>query len=76
MQQKLKKHKHIDDIRLAVQVTMRDPVIAADGHTCERAAMQAWLQHHHTSPVTGVSLAHSRLVSNVIVKAAIANQQD
>ncbi len=30
---------------------MIDPVIAADGHTYERVAIDQWLQHHHISPV-------------------------
>ncbi len=28
------------------QVLMKDPVITADGHTYERAAMQTWLARH------------------------------
>ncbi|KAL0048081.1 hypothetical protein WJX82_007291 [Trebouxia sp. C0006] len=32
------------------KAVMVEPVIAADGHTYERAAMQHWLQHHPTSP--------------------------
>ena len=35
---------------------MVDPVIAADGHTYERAAIQQWLQTHPTSPVTSCHL--------------------
>ena len=59
-----------------MQTTLIDPVIAADGHTYERAAMQQWLQQHKTSPVTGASLAHFRLISNVIIKTAISSQQE
>ena len=54
---------------------MVDPVIAADGHTYERAAIAAWLQQHHTSPVTGAPLPHPRLVPNLLIKNAIANQR-
>ena len=50
---------------------MRDPVIAADGHTYEKAAMQSWLKHRHTSPVTGATLAHSKLIPNVIIRGVI-----
>jgi len=32
---------------------MVEPVIAADGHTYERAAIQHWLQGSSLSPVTG-----------------------
>ncbi len=54
---------------------MVDPVIAADGRTYERAAMEEWLQQHDTSPVTGDTLLHIRLVPNVLVRTAISNQQ-
>ena len=50
-------------------------MIAADGYTYERAAVQLWLQNHGTSPVTSAKLAHTRLVPNVIIKSAIAIQQ-
>ena len=50
---------------------MVDPVIAADGHTYERAAIQDWLQTHSTSPVTSLPLNHTRLVPNVLAKTAI-----
>ena len=50
---------------------MRDPVIAADGHTYERAAMQSWLELHQTSPVTGATLAHRKLIPNVIIRGVI-----
>ena len=32
---------------------MVDPVIAADGQTYEREAMELWLEKHDTSPLTG-----------------------
>ena len=53
---------------------MKDPVIAADGHSYEREAMQKWLTQHATSPVTGLKLAHSRLIGNVLIKSAITSQ--
>ena len=49
-----------------------DPYIAADGHTYERAAIEAWLQQHDTSPVSGEKLAHKRIVANHIVKSVMA----
>ena len=57
-----------------LQVLMRDPVIAADGHTYERHAMQEWLTHHSSSPVTGLQLSHKRLISNVLIRSAIVSQ--
>ena len=35
---------------------MRDPVIAADGHTYERRAITEWFAHHDTSPNTNLVL--------------------
>ena len=53
---------------------MVDPVIAADGHTYERAAIHKWLQTNCTSPVTTNFMPHTRLIPNVLVKTAIASQ--
>ena len=53
---------------------MDDPVIAADGHTYEKAAMQTWLEHRQTSPVTGEILKHVRLVPNIVIKSVIQQQ--
>ena len=52
---------------------MVEPVIAGDGHTHERAAVTAWLQQHHTSPLTQEPLPHPRLVPNLLIRNAIAN---
>ena len=60
---------------VAAQAAMIDPVIAADGHTYERVAIDQWLQHRDISPVTGSALAHMRLVPNVLIRKAIACQQ-
>ena len=57
------------------QGLMRDPVIAADGHSYERTALEAWLAHHHTSPVTSLPLPHKRIVDNVLVKNAISQHE-
>ena len=54
------------------QTVMREPVIAADGVTYERAAILHWLQSGHTvSPVTGAPLAHPGLKPNEALAAAI-----
>lgn len=53
---------------------MVDPVIAADGHTYERAALQDWLHHSYMSPVTQSPLEHTRLVANQAIKNALAVQ--
>ncbi len=54
---------------------MVEPVIAADGHTYERAAIESWLQHNTTSPVTGDFLAHVRIVPNILIRSAIETNQ-
>ena len=42
-----------------------DPVVAADGESYERAAMEAWLADHGAvSPVTGAPLENTDLVPN------------
>ena len=58
----------------SMQEEMVDPVIAADGHTYERMAIEIWLKGHDTSPMNGQQLAHKRLVPNVIVKNLIGMQ--
>ena len=50
---------------------MRVPVIAADGHTYCRAAIERWLLHHSTSPKTGEPLEHRHLVPNHNLKRLI-----
>lgn len=51
---------------------MTDPVCASDGHTYERAAIEAWLKTSHTSPLTGAPLTHPGLVANVAVRKLLA----
>ena len=58
-----------------LQALMVEPVIAADGHTYEKAAIETWLQQNSISPVTGDVLAHTRIVANVLIKSAIATNQ-
>ena len=50
---------------------MRDPVIAADGHTYDRQALQGWLLSHNTSPITNQPLPHKGLISNHCLRSAI-----
>ena len=51
-----------------MQSILREPVIAADGHSYGRAALQAWLQHGNASPVSGAPLPHKRIVPNIALK--------
>ena len=50
---------------------MKDPVIASDGHTYERANIEAYLKQHNKSPVTGVGMDHSFVFPNHSVKKLI-----
>ena len=50
---------------------MEDPVIAADGFSYERAAIEAWLHEHATSPITNLALPHKQLVPNRAIRSAI-----
>lgn len=52
---------------------MRDPVVAADGHTYDRAAIQHWLSAHHTSPLTGAALPHRHLTPNYALRSLISD---
>ena len=58
-----------------LQGIMRRPVIAADGHSYERAALEAWLAQHTTSPVTGLPLSHTRIVDNILIRTAITQHK-
>ena len=51
--------------------TFQDPVIAADGHSYERSAIEEWLSHHNTSPLTNLKLPHKHLVPNRAIKSAV-----
>ena len=50
---------------------MRDPVIASDGHSYERAAIENWLEQHKTSPVTGARLDDTRITRNHPLRSLI-----
>jgi hypothetical protein len=43
---------------------MRDPVIAGDGHSYEREAIERWLMGHRTSPLTGRVMPGTTLIPN------------
>jgi hypothetical protein len=49
---------------------MTDPVVATDGHTYERAAIETWLQTHSRSPFTNVAITRM-LIPNHNLKAQI-----
>eukprot|EP00854_Cymbomonas_tetramitiformis_P005035 gene5035-6136_t len=58
------------------QDVMEDPVIADDGYTYERSAIEHWFARcrgHPTSPMTNEQLRSNNLIPNRIVKSMIAN---
>ncbi|KAK9817648.1 hypothetical protein WJX72_000140 [[Myrmecia] bisecta] len=54
------------------QVIMTDPVIAADGHTYERAAIESWFSRHDTGPMTNEVVEHKLLIPNIAMRRLIA----
>ena len=59
------------------QTAMADPVLAMDGHTYERAAIERWFANGRaTSPVTNARLPSLALVPNHALKSARAAFED
>ena len=58
------------------QIPMQDPVIAADGHTYERAAIEDWFKKRDTSPLTGAPLNDKKLIQNHAMRSWIKAQQE
>lgn len=59
-----------------MQVLMKDPVVAADGQTYDRASIQKWFDTgNRASPFTGAQLPDSRLIPNYSIKSAISEWQ-
>jgi hypothetical protein len=50
---------------------MRDPCIAEDGHTYERAALEEWLGRHGTSPITRDYISADRLMPDATLRIMI-----
>ncbi len=55
---------------------MSDPVIAADGHSYERAAIEKWLLTSNISPATNLPLLHKNLVPNHSIKMVILQYRE
>lgn len=53
------------------QELMLDPVIACDGHTYERRAIDEWLRQHNTSPLTSQQLENRTLLPSHTLKRMI-----
>ncbi|CAN0064908.1 unnamed protein product [Ectocarpus sp. 4 AP-2014] len=50
---------------------MRDPVVAGDGHTYEREAIEMWLRKYEISPKTSEPIEHLLLVPNLNLRRLI-----
>eukprot|EP00199_Chlamydomonas_sp_CCMP681_P000709 CAMPEP_0119106372 /NCGR_PEP_ID=MMETSP1180-20130426/4076_1 /TAXON_ID=3052 ORGANISM="Chlamydomonas cf sp, Strain CCMP681" /NCGR_SAMPLE_ID=MMETSP1180 /ASSEMBLY_ACC=CAM_ASM_000741 /LENGTH=475 /DNA_ID=CAMNT_0007091691 /DNA_START=54 /DNA_END=1482 /DNA_ORIENTATION=- len=53
------------------QDLMVDPVIAADGYSYERSAIEKWLATHNTSPLSNQPLPHKNLTTNNALRSTI-----
>ena len=49
----------------------RDPVVAADGHSYERAALARWFTSRVTSPTTGARLTSRQTMPNHALRVAV-----
>jgi len=50
---------------------MREPVMDREGHTFERAAIEQWIEAHHTCPTSRVPLELADLAPNRALRDAI-----
>ena len=48
--------------------TFNDPVIAGDGYTYERRAIENWLMRSNSSPMTRETISHTHLIKNIDMK--------
>ncbi len=58
-----------------MQIRMRDPVIASDGQTYERSAIEGWFVKQGSgpprSPVTGEPLRSAALLPNLAIRELV-----
>ena len=64
---------HTEERWCAVQDIAHDAVIAADGFTYERAAMEEWTRHSSLSPVTGKRMRSMRLYPNALFRGFVSS---
>jgi serine/threonine protein kinase len=50
---------------------MVDPVVCADGHSYDRAAIEEWFRFHNTSPLTNQPLPNKHLIPNHTLRKMI-----
>ena len=54
---------------------MKEPVLAQDGQTYEKAAIQEWIERHGKSPFTNEALSVEELQLNRPIQELIVKQQ-
>lgn len=54
---------------------MREPVVASDGHTYEKSAIEKWLKSHQISPRNGEPIS-ATTISNINLKKLIQDMID
>ena len=55
---------------------MSDPVMACDGHTYERAAIEKWFAKKQISPKTGAEIGTTVLFPNHLLRSQILDWCD
>ncbi|BFZ22695.1 hypothetical protein BsWGS_25734 [Bradybaena similaris] len=55
---------------------MKDPVIASDGYTYDRQAIESWITKEHRSPMTNVLLTSTEVTPNRTLKMMMHNFLD
>ena len=55
---------------------MEDPVVAADGHTYERAAIERWMAKKMMSPKTGEALESPTIFPNHAMRRQVREWQE
>lgn len=66
-----------NDLRCPITLEiMHDPVIAGDGHSYERSAIERWLSGHRTSPLTGRVMPSMTLLPNHRLRQLIQDLAD
>lgn len=56
---------------VSVQEIFVDPVMAADGFTYERYAIEDWLRRKNTSPMTNAAMLNRNLISNHSLRGTV-----
>lgn len=54
---------------------MKEPVVAADGHTYEKKAISKWYRTSNISPLTGKELPHKELVPNYLLISTFQDEK-